>query len=63
MSDEAHRHACEVRYWLERTGGDHGKLREVLRRVAEKRGEAGAEKLRRGIWAELRRAGNGDTNT
>lgn len=59
MSDETHRHACEVRYWVEQTGGDHGKLREVLQRVAAKRGEAGAERLRRGIWAALRRGGNG----
>ena len=53
MSDEAHRHACEVQYWWDKLGGDANKIRALLQRLEQekKRSAAGIAKLRDGLLA------------
>ena len=51
MSDEAHRHACEVAYWWAQTGGDPKKIKSLLLRLEQdgKRSAASIAKLRQGL--------------
>jgi hypothetical protein len=49
MSDEAHRHAAEVRWWWKELGGNPALIKEMLARVARRRSPAAVAKLRDGL--------------
>jgi hypothetical protein len=57
-NSEAHRHACEVRFWFAECAGNPALIKALLERVATKRSAAGVEKLRAGLL-EIYKGENG----
>lgn len=58
-NSEEFRRACEARAWLQRTGGNPQKIRELLKRIEQKRGKAAADLLRLDMRTEYQRARSG----
>jgi DNA-binding GntR family transcriptional regulator len=57
MNDsEAWRRETEAREWLKRTDGEPQKIRELLKRIEQKRGKEAAEVLRQDMRTEYQRA-------
>lgn len=54
LAQETHRHQCEARGWLRRGYTTRPKVAELVRVIAEKRGQEAADALR----AEMRRQWN-----
>jgi hypothetical protein len=52
MDSEQHRHECECRYWLEDTKGSKPAVDARMARIAKKRGQRAADRLRDGMRAE-----------
>lgn len=48
------RRACEARAWLQRTNGDPQKIRELLKRIEQKRGKEAADLLREDMREQWR---------
>lgn len=62
--NEEFRRACEAREWIKRTNGDPQRIGELLKRIAQKRGQAMADQLRadmREQWRARARYGAGTT--
>lgn len=56
---EAHRHACEVRYWVARCYPNGLEMADQMMRIEKRRGKAAADVLRadaRIEWAKRRAA-------
>ena len=51
---EAWRRECEARAWLKRTGGEPQKIRELLKRIEQKRGKKAADLLRQDMREQWR---------
>jgi hypothetical protein len=59
-SDESFRHETECRYWLSWTGGNRAMIDDLIVRIAKRRGQVAADRLRDGMRVEWRRQnGNG----
>ena len=58
VSDEWRRE-CEARFWVRKTKGDPAAVNALLKRIADKRGQAAADLLRqdmREAWRQTRAA-------
>ena len=52
MNDsEEYRRQCEAREWMRRTAGDPLRIKELLKRISQKRGKEAAEVLRQDLRA------------
>jgi len=52
MNDsEEYRRQCEAREWMRRTDGEPLRIKELLKRIASKRGKEAAEVLRQDLRA------------
>jgi len=52
VKDEDKRHLFEIRYWLRATQGKKDRVDRAMERVAEKRGQKAADRLRQGMRDE-----------
>lgn len=59
-SSEEYRHQCECREWLRLGYTTKDKVDGLMQRIAKRRGEAAAEKLRQGMrdeWQKIKAKG------
>jgi len=52
LNDPAHLLACEARFWLEHEGWNADRIEARLASIAQKRGQAGADRLREAMRKE-----------
>jgi hypothetical protein len=53
--DEDRRHSFEVRYWLKATDGKKNRVDAALARIAQRRGQEAADRLRKDMREEYAR--------